>query len=244
MLKNYFYRIRQKCWEIIDREYPEKKDKYTIVRDLITNSMKNNSVILDAGCGHSSIIPEHNYPRVIKIGTDMVMEDIAENKSLDLRIISNINDIPFRKESIDIIICNMVFEHLTSPEIAIGDLSRVLKKGGYLIFMTPCIYNIVTLINRMIPNRFHQKIGHLLTGIDESDIFPTVYRANSIRILRKLLGNMNFVEIDLLMYQPPPYAFVFSTTICRLMICYYGIINKYNWLKFLRGVIIARYQKV
>ncbi len=244
MLTSYFHKVRQKCWEIIDREYPEKKDKYAIVRDLVTKSMKDNCVILDAGCGHSTIIPEYDYPKVIKIGTDMVFEDIRKNKSIDFGILSNINSIPLKNESVDIIICNMVFEHLQEPEKAFTELNRVIKKNGYLIFMTPCIYNIVTLINRTIPNRFHKKLGNLLTGINESDIFPTVYRANSIRTLRKLLGENNFAEKDLAMYQPPPYAFVFSATICKLMIRYYRIINKYNWLKFLRGVIIARYQKI
>jgi hypothetical protein len=110
--------------------------------------------------------------------------------------------------------------------------------------MTPCIYNVVTFINSIIPNRFHQKLGHLLTSVNEPDIFPTYYKANSIRKLRKMLYKNGLVERDLIVYQPPPYAFVFSTTICKLMIHYYHLINKYDWLKFFRGVIIARYQKL
>ena len=244
MLKKYFYNVRQKCWKIIDKEYPEKKDKYAIVRGLIANSLKNDCVILDAGCGHRPVIPDHNGLSVLKIGMDMVLEDIKKNKTIDHGIISNINYIPIKRESVDIIICNMVFEHLQEPERTFSELSRIIKKDGYLIFMTPCIYNIVTLINRMIPNRFHRNFAKLLTGANETDIFPTYYKANSIGNLRKMLGENNFVEKDLIMYQPPPYAFVFSTIICKLMIQYYHIINSYDWLKSLRGVIIAKYQKV
>lgn len=138
----------------------------------------------------------------------------------------------------------MVFEHLQEPEKTFSELNRVIKKDGYLIFMTPCIYNIVTLINRMIPNRFHRNFAKLLTGANETDIFSTYYKANSIGNLRKMLGENNFVEKNLIMYQPPPYAFVFSITLCKLMIRYYRLINRYDKLKFLRGVIIASYQRL
>lgn len=244
MLTGYFYKVRQKCWEIIDRDYPEKKDKYSIVRELITISMKEKDVILDAGCGHETNIPDCNGVKVKKIGIDMVLEDVRNNKAIDFGLVSNINSIPLKNESVDIIMCNMVFEHLKEPEKTFEELSRILKKNGHLVFMTPCIYNIVTFANSIIPNQFHRKIGNLLTGADESDIFPTFYKANSIGKLRRMLYKNNFVEKDLIMYQPPPYAFVFSTTICKLMIQYYHLINRYDWLKFLRGVIIARYQKV
>ena len=243
MFKKYFYNVRQKCWEIIDREYPEKKDKYAIVKDLIANSMREGSVILDAGCGHKTNIPDHNGIKVKKIGIDMVLEDIKDNKAIDLGLVSNLNYIPLKNESVDLIVCNMVFEHLQEPEKTFSELSRIIKKDGYLVFMTPCIYNIVTIINRMIPNIFHKKLGNLLTGTNESDIFPTYYKANSIGRLRKLLHKNGLIEEYLFMYQPPPYAFVFSTTICKLMIRYYHLLNRYDWLKSLRGVIIARYQK-
>lgn len=244
MFKKYFYNVRQKCWEIIDREYPEEKDKYAIVREHITNSMKDGCVILDAGCGHKSIIPDYKGLRVKKIGIDMVLEDVRNNKTIDFGLVSNVNYIPLKSESVDIVICNMVFEHLQEPEKTFSELNRIIKKGGYLIFMTPCIYNIVTFINGIIPNYFHKKIGNLLTGANESDIFPTYYKANSIGRLREMLHKNGLIERDLIMYQPPPYAFVFSTTICKLMVHYYHLINKYDWLKSFRGVIISRYQKI
>lgn len=94
MLKKYFYNVRQKCWEIIDSEYPEEKDKYAIVRDLVGNSIKDGCVVLDAGCGHNSVIPENNCRGVKKIGFDMVLEDVRNNKAIDFGFVSNINSIP------------------------------------------------------------------------------------------------------------------------------------------------------
>jgi SAM-dependent methyltransferase len=243
-LAKYFSKIRQECWEMIDKRYPEKKNKYMIIQDLVEQSLANDCVILDAGCGHRSVIPENNPFKVIRIGVDMVLEDIKANKSLDLGLQASLGCIPLKNESVDLIICNMVFEHLPQPHTVLNELSRVLKKGGHLIFMTVCIYNIFTIISKMIPNRFHKKLCNLLTNIKESDIFPTFYKANSVRKIRKMLAQHNVFEKKIIMYQSPPYAFVFSKTVCKLVLHYYHILNKYERLKFLRGVIIGQYQKL
>ncbi|MCL4493061.1 MAG: class I SAM-dependent methyltransferase [Nitrospirae bacterium] len=243
MIGSYFQKVKKKCWKIIDREYPEGKDKYAIIGNIIAHSARDGDIILDAGCGHKSVIPEAKHLRIKKIGMDLVLEDIKDNKSIDAGLCANMNHIPLKSNSVNIIVCNMVFEHLDKPEAVFAEFNRVLKENGRLIFMTPCIYNIVTFINRLIPNRLHKKVSKLLTGQDESDVFPTFYRANSIGRLRKTLRENHLVEEDLIMYQPPPYAFVFSAVICRLVIRYYRFINRYDNLKFLRGVIIARYRK-
>ncbi len=244
MLAKYFRGVRQKCWEIIEREYPEEKDKYAITQGLVAKSLKDNCILLDAGSGHWSNFPEVSHLKGIKIGIDKIPDDIRKNKSIDIRLCADINCIPLKSESVDIIICNMVFEHLEKPETNFSELSRVLKKDGHLIFMTPCIYNIVTIISRILPDHFHKKLAKLLTCTSESDTFRTFYRANSVGRLRRMLYKNNLIEKDLIMYQPPPYAFVFSIRICKIIIHYYHFINRYNFLRFLRGVIISRYQKI
>jgi SAM-dependent methyltransferase len=244
MIKDYFYQVRRRCWKMIDALYPEDKDKYAIVKGLVLGALKNGAVILDAGCGHKTELPENTFDHLVVIGLDTVFEDVRRNESVHWRICSTLDGLPLKDESLDVVMSNMVFEHLKDPQRTFGELSRVLRKGGCLIFMTPCIYNIVTLINRIIPNRFHQGLGSLLTGIDEADIFPTYYRANSIRKLRRLLGENRLCEKRFIMYQPPPYAFVFSTLVCRLVIFYFHLINRYDRLKSLRGVIVGQFEKV
>ena len=243
MFTEPFRRVRQKCWDIINREYPEEKDKYAITKELVANAVSDGAVILDAGCGHTSVIPDVSSIRITRIGMDIILEDVRKNKSIDLGLCSNINHIPLKGNTVDIIVCNMVFEHLRNPEAAFAEMHRVLKEGGFLVFMTPCVYNVVTVLSILLPNRLHRKVVSWITTVDENDIFPTFYRANSIGALRKKLGRSNFAEEKLIMYQPPPYAFVFSTALCKLMIRYYRLINRYRRLESLRGVIIARYRK-
>ena len=243
MLAEYLRRTKQKCWKMIAREYPEEKDKRALLSDLVGLSLKSGSVVLDAGCGRRSSIPGHNGLRVVKLGMDLIPEDLRSNSGIDFGFCADMSHIPLADESADMVVCNMVFEHLERPGQAFAELSRILKKGGHLVFMTPCVYNVVTAANRLVPNRFHGKLGKLLTGVNESDVFPTFYRANSVGRLRRLLGRNNLEERDLIMYQPPPFAFVFSTLACSLAIRYYRTINKYRRLEFLRGVIIMRFRK-
>jgi SAM-dependent methyltransferase len=244
MLVEMLHKTKRDCWKIIDDKYPEKLDKYAIVRELIGRTLQAGDVVLDAGCGHQSLVPQGDHVPFSLIGFDMVWEDIRQNHSVNLGLVSDIGHVPLRSESVDIVICNMVLEHLREPDTVFRELSRVLRKGGYLIVMTPSIFNIVTVVNRLIPNQLHQKIAYLLTGVNESDTFPTYYRANSVGRLRRLLGRNQMQEVEVSMYQPPPYAFVFSRLICRIVIAYYHFINTWEWLGALRGVIIARYQKV
>jgi len=246
VLKSYFYKVREDCWELINNTYPEEKSKYALSREIVERSIKEYNVsekilVLDAGCGHKSKVSSH--PNVFYIGTDIVFGDVSRNKDVDYRFVSNLDKIPLKRNSVDIVFSNMVLEHLEDPANFFSDVYQILKPGGYLIFSTPCIYNIVVVVNRLLPDTLSKKLGAVLTNIEEDDIFPTVYRANSISKVRKFYREHNFKEIDLIMYQPPPYAFVFSRIICYLVIYYYKIINKYDALSFLRGIIIARCQK-
>src|SRR5215831_3144704 len=244
VLAEMLHKTKQDCWKIIHDKFPEELDKYAIVSELVCRTFRAGDIVLDAGCGHRSVVPQGNHVPFSLIGFDMVREDISRNLSLNLGLVSDVGHVPLKSESVDGVICNMVLEHLREPDMVFREFSRVLKKGGHLIVMTPSIFNIVTIVNRLIPNRFHPKIANYLTGANESDTFPTYYLANSLGRLRRLLTHNQMQEAEVIMYQPPPYAFVFSRLVCRIAIAFYHFINTWECLGPLRGVIIARYQKV
>lgn len=60
----------------------------------------------------------------------------------------------------------MVFEHLSNPEIVFREFGRIVKEGGCLIFTTPSIYGIVTIVNRMLPNGLRKKLVNSLKGFE------------------------------------------------------------------------------
>jgi SAM-dependent methyltransferase len=248
-IKQHFNRTQKRCWEFIDKKYPEHKTKYNLSLDLVQQSIdeikaqKEPLIILDAGCGHSSGISYHLESNIFLLGTDFVLNDLRNNLDIDSGFVCNLEKIPIKANSIDIIFANMVLEHIAAPKKFFEQIENILKPGGYFIFATPCIYNIAVFPNLLIPNTLSRKLSAALTGVAEDDVFPTFYRANSNGKIRKLFKGTRMKKVDLIMYQPPPYAFVFSTLLCRLIVYYYRVINKYDSLKFLRGIIISRWRK-
>lgn len=49
----------------------------------------------------------------------------------------DIIDMPFENESIDVVLCTEVFEHIENPVEALREFSRVVKKGGRVILTAP-----------------------------------------------------------------------------------------------------------
>jgi SAM-dependent methyltransferase len=232
-------RKKRACWQMIAREYPQRMDKYGLVREWLARSVQPGDVVLDAGCGHETIPP--SVP-VTLIGFDYVHDDVKRNRALNLGLVAEMGAVPIQSDSVNVIVLNMVAEHLQHPERVFAELARILKPHGWLILMTPSIWNIVTIINRLIPNRWHPLVAKALTGAAESDTFPTFYRASSEAQLQQVIGP-HLRLIDLQYFQPPPYAFVFSRKVCWLVIQFYHLLNRWDWLAPLRGVLIARYRK-
>ena len=141
------------------------KDKYRLLYDLVNESIEylekrhDKITILDAGCGHSTMTDYKSAAKLTFIGADLSLDNVKNNKDIDFGFVSDLNQIPLENNSVDIIVSAMVFEHLQNPGIAFKEFNRILKPKGSLIFATPCIYNIVTIINRMIPHYLSQKLG-------------------------------------------------------------------------------------
>ncbi|MHC1716410.1 MAG: class I SAM-dependent methyltransferase [Candidatus Dojkabacteria bacterium] len=108
------------------------------------HKIPKGSKILDAGAG------ELQYKKYCK-HLDYVSQDFAQyngegdgkglqtenwnNSKLD--IVSDIIEIPVKKNSFDAVMCIEVLEHLPYPNLAIKEFQRILKKGGKLILTAP-----------------------------------------------------------------------------------------------------------
>jgi len=55
---------------------------------------------------------------------------------------ADIQDLPFEDNSFDVIFCNHVLEHVEDDKIALAELYRVMKPGGWGIFQVPIRYQL------------------------------------------------------------------------------------------------------
>ena len=122
MLAEILYKTKRDCWKIIRDKYPEKLDKHAIVKELIGRTLQAGDVVLDAGCGYY-LVPRGDHVQFSLIGFDMVWEDVRQNRSVHLGLVSDISYVPLRSESVDIVTCNMVLEHLREPVRCFGSCS-------------------------------------------------------------------------------------------------------------------------
>lgn len=111
---------------------------------------------------------------------------VLTNPGLDRAFLMN----PDRKldlpdASIDVIVSDYVMEHIENPSALIGEVSRILKPGGWFCARTPNYWGYIALASRLIPNRLHTKVvARVQFGRKGEDIFPTWYRLNTARDIR------------------------------------------------------------
>jgi SAM-dependent methyltransferase len=100
---------------------------------------------------------------------------------------------PVESASIDLLVSDAVLEHVSDPDRFFSECSRVVKPGGVVCLRTPNRWSYFAIGASIIPNRWHGKaITILQPGRHEKDVFPTYYRANTVRSLRRLLRDHQF----------------------------------------------------
>ena len=108
--------------------------------------------ILDIGCGNGDrtirIAKYYNVSMSNVHGLDYNVDLITTCKkvfnasSIDLEA----DDIPYKDNTFDLVICNQVLEHLKNYKKTISEAIRVTKNEGYIVFGIP---NLAHLINRI-----------------------------------------------------------------------------------------------
>lgn len=116
---------------------------------------------------------------------------VRDNPTLDAaHVIVPGAPLPYADNRFNLIVSRYVFEHLADPEWAASELLRVLKPGGWLCVMTPNKWGYVALASRLLPNRLHAgALSAVQPGRQDKDVFPTVYRLNTPRALRRYFGH-------------------------------------------------------
>ena len=89
-----------------------------------------------------------------------------------------------------LITCNMVVEHIDQPLEVFGEFARILKSDGRVIIHTPNAYSHFVVGSRFLPRRVKLRLIRALDGREESDVFPTRYRANTPTKLRAMMAQV------------------------------------------------------
>ena len=156
-------------------------------------------------------------------------------------------EMPYENNKFDFIISDYVNEHIDNPIRHFTEVSRILKKGGLYATRTPQVFNYVVVASRIIPQRMHIRIANSARNLKNHDdeVFPAVYRANTCSFYKKTLPKrvpLRCIQCRQIECEP---SYVFnSKALFYLGLCHERLVNRFNWLSFLRSNIISVMEKI
>lgn len=209
--------------DIADIVYPERAfggfsrvdgtvEFYSRVQALMCGA----STVVDIGCGRGKYAGDTcEFRRNLctlkakgrtAIGIDV--DDAGEQNSMidEFRQIEDLSRWPIESGAVDVAIANSVLEHVDQPDSFFLEASRILRPGGFVCIRTYNVWNYVGVASRLIPNRFHGRVtSKVQVTRREEDVFPTVYRCNTRRKLRRALAHGGFEPLVYSIEAEPSY---------------------------------------
>lgn len=187
---------------LMERHFPEYRaggftqlDTTVAFYTRISALLRPDSVVLDFGAGRGRQIVEGppglvrslctlrgRVRRVVGVDPDPA---VLSNPGLDEAYLLELAPdgsfrLPLADASVDLVIADWVFEHVTDPAATARELARVLVPGGWIAVRTPNRRGYIATGNRLVPERLK---GALLARLQparrDEDVFPAVYRLNT-----------------------------------------------------------------
>lgn len=196
-----------------------------------------SSVWLDAGCGTRLLESDLDaletwlaiHCKTI-IGMDL---RVTSHRNIKYLVQGSVDHLPFADNSLDLVTCRMVVEHLENPAKAFAEIGRCLRPDGALVVLTPNLRNYGIFGNavatRLLREEWRLKLVQSSDARGKEDIFPVRYRANTMPRLVRLLRQAGLqVDRQVGLRQTKPYwkksarlekIFMKLTPIYVLMVC-------------------------
>jgi SAM-dependent methyltransferase len=173
--------------------------------DLLIREIPPGARVLEIGAGPPNPTTEFLAARFHTEGVD-VSDQVLQNKFLERANVYDGEILPFPAQSFDACVSYYVLEHVPNPLTHIREVARVLRDGGPYSFCTPNLWHYVTLGSWLLPHSVHRKLANRLRGLDEKarDPYPTVYRANTPRAVRRLArsAGLTVTSLDMIEFEP------------------------------------------
>ncbi|MGH7782090.1 MAG: class I SAM-dependent methyltransferase [Candidatus Binataceae bacterium] len=204
-----------------------------------------NSVVLNLGAGPATKqtvrILKGEVARLIGVDVDPC---VLENPELDeAYVYEPPAPLPFSQSTFDLAFSDFVLEHIADPLVFLREVRRVLKPGASYFFRTPNRFHYVGLAASATPHRLHRLIANRARGLAKEvhEPWPTYFRMNSRRRLRRLANVAAFSAIELTMYEPDPSYLVFHPLPFVAGVAYERLVNRFEVLAGMRGNIFGRF---
>jgi SAM-dependent methyltransferase len=233
---------RRKCEEIYQRHYRGRKFHDTVYTELIRKYLVPGQKVLDAGCGRYLKFCRDLSGIADVVGIDLETTLETDNRSGPFGVRGDVGRLPFPNGHFDMIISRSVVEHLEDPPQVFREFARVLRPGGRVVIITPNKYDYVSVIASLTPYRVHRYLVIRIFQVPEDDVFPTLYRANTMPAIRKAFQSAGLVQKELGTINHYPAYLMFSPVLFRIGILYERL-TSLEMFRGLRGSILCVFEK-
>jgi SAM-dependent methyltransferase len=189
------------------RRTPGWMDSVALFRRTLSELVPAGARVLDLGCGRLGL---HGNDTACAAGSTVIGVDtdhaaLMDNNVLAARVAGAGEALPFADSVFDVVASAWVLEHLEYPGLVFAEVQRVLRPGGRFVFLTPNAWNYNVWLIRAIPNRLHEAMTRSLYGRMPGDTYPVRYRANTEKVLRRLLLAAGFDKAHFTFNGDPSY---------------------------------------
>ncbi|HKQ61769.1 MAG TPA: class I SAM-dependent methyltransferase [Candidatus Polarisedimenticolaceae bacterium] len=173
----------------LERFYPYsswRRDGQRVFEALCAAVLPRGARLLEVGAGPSNATSRFLATLGELHGVDPD-PTVRDNDALRSAAVLCAGSFPLESASFDGCVSNYVLEHLPDPQQHLREVRRVLRPGAPYVFRTPNRWHYVALVSRFTPHAFHRLVANRLRRLPpgSSDPYPTHYRLNSPRALRR-----------------------------------------------------------
>lgn len=204
------------------------KKRHNLVISCIENLIKQDSLILDLGCGDGRLFPKlinsQLLDRATVIGCDIDSKYLTHIRNVYKKFVRqgkiqliclDISNLPFREEIIDSIICTSVFEHLLELEEITKKIKKILKKNGILVAGYPVETKLLLFLLKIFYSKTNWTINPSILGIDEYRKNPHTHKHNYRFIDQILKRNFTIQKIKNIPLNLPNFFSLFKVVLVK-----------------------------
>jgi SAM-dependent methyltransferase len=109
-----------------------------IAAELAQLDLPENARVLDAGCGSGrTMVDLRRYGDVVGIELSEDAAELARSRGCGEVVGGRVEELPWEADTFDLITCLDVIEHTPDDRVALRELRRVAKPGGWLLVTVP-----------------------------------------------------------------------------------------------------------